>query len=461
MSRVPPASYAPLGAVLALVPLLAACRGPRVPSRPLVPEAVLAEVKRLREAPRENGVSLLSLEEAAARLRTRDPSVRDARARWRTEQALADVPTPLANPAIGAGPLLLGGPALTRIADVGFELGLGWAIQLTPKRALQDDLNAVTAAAAFTNAVAVEREAYLALRREQVRAVFAAKLRDAHLGLEDTARETARLMERAVQAGETSEIDASLLRLEADEFETEGIVLERDRDDVLDRWRARLALGTDARPDPSEVPALPEAVPPEDDLGRLVVRDHPELSRLRAEYVVAEKALRLEAARAVPDLAFEPAVEDEVEVQKLGLPLGIEIPLFDRNQGPIARACAHRDEVRERYAAALDRALSEVARARRRILHQRRILARYDHQHEMGMTMADQAERALEAAGGVDLARYLEILRTGRRVEVDRLLARADLYDAWLDLEGACGAPLLRFRPLAPPSNDDLAETSR
>ena len=43
------------------------------------------------------------------------------------------------------------------------------------------------------------------------------------------------------------------------------------------------------------------------------------------------------------------------------------------------------------------------------------------------------------------MLRYLEVLRATRRATVSYLAARLGVYEAWSELEQACGAPLLQF----------------
>ena len=52
--------------------------------------------------------------------------------------------------------------------------------------------------------------------------------------------------------------------------------------------------------------------------------------------------------------------------------------------------------------------------------------------------------RALET-GVADALRFLTILRRARELSVELLRAEWAVYQAWLDLEQACGSPLLVF----------------
>jgi hypothetical protein len=84
-----------------------------------------------------------------------------------------------------------------------------------------------------------------------------------------------------------------------------------------------------------------------------------------AEYEVAERTLELELARQYPDVVLTPSWENDQGAHKLLLGFSVDVPIFDRNQGPIAEALAHRDAVaarfRERAGAAL--AAIDVAHA--------------------------------------------------------------------------------------------------
>jgi outer membrane protein TolC len=212
-------------------------------------------------------------------------------------------------------------------------------------------------------------------------------------------------------------------------------------------WRALLGAEVDAplRPAPTDLPPWPNAIPDIETLQSLSLRDHPDLARLRAEHKVAEKVLRLEAARAIPDLDIGGVYEYEVVGSKLALPLGIEIPISDRNQPAIAAALGARAAVKERYAARLTELLADVERNHKLLetkLEKYRLL---QLQLVDAREMRKAADETLQLSGALDMTRYLEILRTLRRVKLQELEGRTDVYEGWFKLEQATGAPLLRF----------------
>ena len=57
----------------------------------------------------------------------------------------------------------------------------------------------------------------------------------------------------------------------------------------------------------------------------------------------------------------------------------------------------------------------------------------------------DLAQQILDEGGSLDMLRFLEVLRTTRRIRIQHVQAKRDAYDAWSALEVAGGSPLLHF----------------
>ncbi|MHC5010793.1 MAG: TolC family protein [Planctomycetota bacterium] len=424
---------------------------------------MLARVRAERQRPASQGP--LTLSEATANLRRHNPAIRRARAEARVAQALACTPTPWSNPTLELGPLLFGDADVLTSGTLGFTSALGWEVPLADTRGLQDEVHAVRASAAFTEAAAVEREQYLLLRGEYVALILLTDLAAATEALFEAAEASQEIAQKAVEAGAATALDVRLLGLEAGEIRAEWIAAEESTTEARGRLAARMGVASaDATaPPPSDLPPLPAAVPALEVLHDTVIRHHPRLAALRAQYLVAEKELRLEVARRYPPLGFAFTYEKEDE-NYLGLPLSIEIPIFDRNQQGVAEASARRQALREQYAAALNEILAEVEQARARVEARRRRLSLYASQLEAAEETQQIAETVLRQTGTFDMLRYLEVLRATRRPRVEYRDARAGLYEGWSDLEQACGAPLLRFgtepgreapAPVASPDGDE------
>lgn len=83
-----------------------------------------------------------------------------------------------------------------------------------------------------------------------------------------------------------------------------------------------------------------------------------------ADYEASQAALQLEVANQYPDIHLGPGYTFDAGVHKFGLSLtGVELPLFNRNQGPIAEAAARRKEAAARFTAAQAQAITEAERA--------------------------------------------------------------------------------------------------
>jgi outer membrane protein TolC len=101
---------------------------------------------------------------------------------------------------------------------------------------------------------------------------------------------------------------------------------------------------------------------------RAAVLNRLDVRRALAEYAAAEDALQLEIARQHPDIQIGPGYQYEERNSFFTLALAATLPIFNRNQGPIAQAEARRKEAAARFLAtqALVIAQSEAALARYR-----------------------------------------------------------------------------------------------
>ena len=82
-----------------------------------------------------------------------------------------------------------------------------------------------------------------------------------------------------------------------------------------------------------------------------------------AAYAAAEAALQGEIARQYPDLTLRPGYELDQGDGKWSLGIGVTLPVWHQNQGPIAAAKARRDVAAARFLALQNRILAEVDRA--------------------------------------------------------------------------------------------------
>jgi outer membrane protein TolC len=79
-----------------------------------------------------------------------------------------------------------------------------------------------------------------------------------------------------------------------------------------------------------------------------------------AEYAASQAALQLEIARQYPDLHLNPGYMFDEGEHKWTLGLSVELPVLNRNQGPIAEAKAKREAAAARFVALQARVIAQI-----------------------------------------------------------------------------------------------------
>lgn len=434
-----------VGAVVLVGFWSSGCRSYR--PEPLVPEDVVSAVEAERQ-PTSIEPTPFTFPRAAELMAGHGPSLKEARAEYQTALALAKIKTPLPNPALEIGPAFGFGPDVDsrRIQPFG---SIGFTLPTAGKRTRQDELNRIQAELLLVEMLARHRELYLDLRRLYSQWNLSRTRVETRKEIAQSAEKSISTARQLVVAGLATSLDVGLLELEAARLKTETLNAERALTDVEGEMSETIGVqaGLFAIPPPSSLPDLPEAGRDLAELKKLLVFNHPELARLRARYAVAEAALRLEIARQYPDFQIGPSYTSEVGEKKsvLGLALGIEIPLFNRNQQGVAAAQKRREEVRAKYEAAANRALAALERA------WRDVQISSERLRELKTEVLPKAEAVLDVArksmraGVMDGLRYLETERSRRVAALETLEMEFVLRDAWVGLEEAVGVPLVQF----------------
>ncbi len=376
------------------------------------------------------------------------PEILEVEAEYRTALAKARIKTPLPNPTLSMGAEYgFGRDVSTRrvvpFGSIGFQIPTGDRLEQ------QDQLNQAAAEVAQVRALTRHRELYLSLRELYTRLATVRRRHAARLDIARSAERSVEASRRLVEAGQAVAADIALFELEHARSEVD-VLNSRVSTATVESALATL-IGVHARhfvrlPE-QLLPKLADQLPSLESLKEMLILHHPELARLRARYAASERALRLEIAKQYPDLSIGGSGRGEVGDRKviLGLPLGIELPLFDRNEQGIAEAEGRREEVRTHYTAAASRALAALEHAyrvaqlsgRTRRILQQTILAKARNSIQL-------ARRAL-AAGSGDVLRLLDSERTFRQVQIEALEAELADYRAWSALERATGWPLMKF----------------
>jgi multidrug efflux pump len=353
-------------------------RAPARVTRPAVATAALllaalAVPAALRAQAGDQGVPVVTLEEARRRAAQVDPAAVEARAgvsaaAWERRSAVADLLTPnvrattsyvkLSDPFFNFGTGNISSTATSATLEASYTLlGAGKIWELRRSGAAVASAEATEAAVKFRTALATDAAYYAVLAETELARVAADRL--------DRATEQLGVARVRVQAGETIATDSLQLLLEVNRARLD--VLRRDSALVV----SRLALGrqiglsgpADAAPlDTAPPPALPVTL---EEAGAELRADGPELNAARAAERRAGAALTTEREGYLPDVTLSAtagAYDSEFfpsALKRNQLAVTVSLPIWDggRREVAVARARAERDvaravrEERERAAA--------------------------------------------------------------------------------------------------------------
>lgn len=246
------------------------------------------------------------------------------------------------------------------------------------------------------------------------------------------AESLADIIDTLERGGELPKTEARMLRATAIRLRVQA---ERA---AFDTERARLALfslmGLPPTAEVELVPAIPAwEVSGQADGARLIAANTT-LAVRRAEYQVAEQALRLEIRKQYPDITIGGGYGNEGD-DRLLLGLSIPVPILNANAGGIARARAARDLARARAEIEYERLVSQLAAARAELAAARVQVEAFEA--ELIPAYESQAGdlRALSELGEVDVLLLLETLRGA--LEARRALLELRLAEAQASIEVA------------------------
>lgn len=161
---------------------------------------------------------------------------------------------------------------------------------------------------------------------------------------------------------------------------------------------------------------------------------------LLAEYAASQSALQLEIAKQYPDIRLGPGYEYDQGAHKWGVGVGLDLPLLNRNEGPIAEAEAKRAEVAARFLELQARAIAEIDRtlAVRKATGEQ--LGQIDTLLDAQRRQARSVEQMVQA-GGADQYELRSAQLEVRLTELTRLDAQVKAQQALGQLEDAVQVP--------------------
>jgi len=176
------------------------------------------------------------------------------------------------------------------------------------------------------------------------------------------------LLEQRLAAGAASTTEVTAARLALIKTATDLNEARRLRIEARGLVAASLGLpakaidGVEFDYDWSPAPA-PAAEPTSLELRRQALQSRPDILAALAEYAATQSALQFEIARQYPDIHLGAGYQFDQGDSKWSLSITAELPVLNRNQGPIAEAEARRAEAAARFIALQGRVIGEIDRA--------------------------------------------------------------------------------------------------
>lgn len=176
------------------------------------------------------------------------------------------------------------------------------------------------------------------------------------------------LLEKRLTVGEISRPEVDLARI--DLANTDLAVLSDQSQISQTRAALAAAIGVPVSglsglefswPDFDQPPA-PDS-PTAQEIQRNAVVNRLDVRQALAAYAAAEAKLQLEIARQYPDIQIGPGYQYEESNSFFTLGLSVTLPIFNRNQGPIAEAEARRKEAAANFLAVQAQVIAESERA--------------------------------------------------------------------------------------------------
>lgn len=359
------------------------------------------------------------------------PSLDVARAQWAVARAAIVTAGARPNPTLSLTPEYVSPP------PAGFGIGFDVPIETAGKRGHRVDGARERAESArwdvLTAAWQVRRDL-----RTTVIDFTAARRREQLLSAQLRVRETiVRLLDQRRAAGAVGANDVTVARAQVATMRLDLQTARIERADARVRLAEALGIPADALGDVAldvELGDVPfEPFPAQARAQALWART--DILSALAQYAATQSALQLEIARQYPDVHLGPGYQWDQGENKWRLGIALELPVANRNQGPIAEAEARREALAARFIALqtkvigeIDRALATLqAAAQARQSGEALRQARVEHLQSLESQLAAGAVDALDVAGArLDLAAAEQLAFEARVREQQALGALED-----------------------------------
>lgn len=226
------------------------------------------------------------------------------------------------------------------------------------------------------------------------------RLVEEQLALQD---ELARLVEKRFSLGAASSLDVTRERVDRNRVR----LALRDAEQLRAQARTALAIAIGIPAQALEnatlslgafaEPARVDVVQAQGPLRQNALRQRADVQALLAQYQAAQSALQLQIAAQYPNVTLGPGYTYDQGDNKYSLAVSAELPVFNRNQGPIAEAAARRAEAGARFIALQASIIGAIDSALARYRAANATLATAEALHGAAESRVHRVERAFDA----------------------------------------------------------------
>ena len=399
------------------------------------------------------------------------PSLDVARAQWGVARAGVRTAGGRPNPVASVTPGYSLNPQFTSPWFPAFSLDI--PVETAGKRGYRIARAEQLSEAARLNLAAVAWQVRSQLRSsllEYAAARQRADLLEQQLRLQE---EIVALLQQRLQAGALARTELTLPRIALARANAD--FAEAARQAAASRVRVAEALGLAAAAIANVEFTIPLTLSQDAGLGltsaqarRQALLSRPDILSALSEYAASESALQLEIAKQYPDVHLSPGYQFDEGDHRWSLGLSLELPVLNRNQGPIAEAKAKRAETAARFLALQAAVIAQIDSALAARAAALDALPRQDRLTQLAREQATAAQ-ALFQAGAADRLELVSAQLEARTSELALLAAQFKARLAITQLEAALQLPLAAWpapeqgrpdKPAAPPHDTGVSPAS-
>ena len=394
------------------------------------------------------------------------PDLDVARAKWEVAEAGVITAGGRPNPSVGFTPQYnvnaAGGISpwiLNFSLDIPLETAGKRGYRIARARPISEAARLNIAAVAWRVRSRLQRDLLSLYRAERAEALLQEQQR--------VQEEMVRLLEQRLSFGEASQPDVTEAHIALNQILLSLREAQKQRAETRVQVADALGLPVDVlnnvRISFDFLTHLPSAVDiPSEDIRRRALLNRPDILGTLEEYTASQAALQLEIAGQYPDIHLGPGYEWDQGDNKWSLGFSISLPVFNRNEGPIAEAEARRKEAKARFIALQSRVMGEIDRT---FAGYRFALQKLETADSLLATKKKQLQsiQAMFNAGETDRLSFLSSQSELYSIALLRLDALANSQQSLGLLEDAVQRPLqlLDPFPIVPETNPRTKEAGK